>query len=172
MGLRARSQGWDLRFCVCCWCSNPPFLSLTWTMQCFNQAHHVLPEVPPGLAVLTMQLQAQCSTTGEISASWDKALEPLLALPAVWCQVVARGLWSNVSSILAWLCDLAAHSHPSLTFLICKLGILTVIQYVFTEGLLWQKMCWKLGVQRGVRLSQCPCVLLWLCIPGMQVGIL
>ena len=118
MGLRARSQGWDLRICVCWWCSNSPFLSLTWTMQCFNQAHHMLPEVPPGLTVPTMQLQAQCSTTGEISASWDKDLQPLLALPAVWCQVVARGLWSNVSSILAWLCDLAApHLQPHFSHL-------------------------------------------------------
>lgn len=47
-----------------------------------------------------------------------------------------------------------------------------VIEHVFTDGLLWQATCWKLGTQRGVRLSQCPCVPWWLCIPGMEVGIL
>ena len=45
-----------------------------------------------------------------------------------------------------------------------------IIQYMFTEGLLWQAMSWKLGVQRGVRLSQCPHGLLQIRIPGMQVG--
>ena len=44
------------------------------------------------------------------------------------------------------------------------------IQCMFTEGLLWQAMYWKLGVQRGVRLSQCPHVLLQICVPGRQVG--
>ena len=67
----------------------------------------MIPEVPPGLAVPTIQLPAQCLTTGEISASWDKAFEPLLALPAIWCQVLALEIWSNLSSTPVWLCDLA-----------------------------------------------------------------
>lgn len=53
--------------------------------------------------------------------------------------------------------------HPlSFSFPICDLGILVVIEHVFIEGLLWQAMCWKLGMQRGVRLSQCPRVPQWL----------
>ena len=39
-----------------------------------------------------------------------------------------------------------------------KLGMLVVIQYMFTDGLLWLARCWKLGVQRRVRLSLCPTV--------------
>lgn len=71
-------------------------------------------------------------------------------LPAVWCQVVALELCSNFSSIPVWLYDLGQVSPPpSLSFHICKLRILIVIQHLFTEGLLWQAMCWKLGVQRG-----------------------
>lgn len=76
-------------------------------MQYCIQAHPMIPEVPPGLAVPTIQLPAQCLTTGKISASWDKAFEPLLALPAIWCQVVAQELWSNLSPTSVWLCDLA-----------------------------------------------------------------
>lgn len=43
---------------------------------------------------------------------------------------------------------------------------------MFIEGLLWQAMCWKLGMQRGsetVPVSSCPPVA---CLPGMEVDIL
>lgn len=49
---------------------------------------------------------------------------------------------------------------------------MVIIQHRLIEGLLLQAMCQKLGVQRGVRLPQCPCVLTWLCIPGMVEGTL
>ena len=43
---------------------------------------------------------------------------------------------------------------------------------MFIEGLLWQAMRWNLGMQRGMRLSHCPHVPTWLCVPGMEVGTL
>lgn len=101
-----------------------------------------------------------------LAVPWNLSLS---FLPAVCCQMVALGLSYVLHECVTWGKYLFPCS-PSLSFLICKLEILIVIEHMFTEGLFWQAMCWKLGMRRGVRLSHCPRVPWWLYVRGMEVG--
>lgn len=115
----------------------------------------MIPEVPPGLAVLTIQLPAQCLITREIFASWDKAFEPLLALPAIWCQVVARdsGQTSppHPSGSVTWLYSVYVHRGPALAGNVLEAGSAKGSKTVPVSPCPVADMCtWEAGRESGM----------------------